>query len=412
MIDSPMAPGLLRSLSTLLTCAALTSLGTAQTICLTAELEGAQEVPANGSNAKGTACFQLDPVANTLTYEIVYDGLTAAETMAHIHGYAPAGANGGVLTPLPGGLHKAGVWFYPPGDEDKILAGQTYVNIHSGAFPGGEIRGQIVRDVNNASMVSSMDGPQSGTPSAARGLACFSVDTLVNRIDYQMTFTASTMMGAETLAHIHGFAAPGSNAGVLHNLALGFHKKGTWFYAESQEAQILSDLSYTNIHSGMFPGGEIRGQDVVVCKCEPNFASYCTAGTSANGCQATLSGSGFPSATLPSGFTLSAAGVEGQKDGLFFFGVNGRQANVWGNGTSFQCVVPPVKRAGLLTGSGTSGLCDGTFSQDLNTRWQAKPSQNPGAGAVVQAQLWYRDPANTSNQTTSLSDAFEFSVCP
>ena len=57
-------------------------------------------------------------------------------------------------------------------------------------------------------------------------------------------------------------------------------------------------------------------------------------------------------------------------------------------------------------------LCDGTFAQDLNARWTAKPNQNPGAGAVVQAQLWYRDPFNTSNQTTSLSDAIEFTVGP
>ena len=35
-----------------------------------------------------------------------------------------------------------------------------------------------------------------------------------------------------------------------------------------------------------------------------------------------------------------------------------------------------------------------------------------GAGTVVQAQLWYRDPQNTSNQTTSLSDAIEFTVAP
>jgi hypothetical protein len=48
----------------------------------------------------------------------------------------------------------------------------------------------------------------------------------------------------------------------------------------------------------------------------------------------------------------------------------------------------------------------------MNTRWQAKPTQNPGAGAIVQLQLWYRDPFNTRNQTTSLSDAIEFCVEP
>jgi hypothetical protein len=141
-------------------------------------------------------------------------------------------------------------------------------------------------------------------------------------------------------------------------------------------------------------------------------SSYCTAGTSASGCQTTLSASGSPSATAPAGFLVTATSVEGQKDGLFFFATNGRQANPWGNGTSYQCVVPPVRRAGLLTGNGANGACNGLFTQDLNALWAANPAKNPGAGAVVQTQAWYRDPQNTSNQTTSLSDAIEFSVCP
>jgi len=147
----------------------------------------------------------------------------------------------------------------------------------------------------------------------------------------------------------------------------------------------------------------------------PLATAYCTPGTSAAGCQATLSALGSASATAPSGFQLAASGVEGAKDGLFFFGVNGRQANPWGNGTSLQCVVPPVSRAGLASGSGTAGACDGAFVQDLNALWCpacASPAKNPGAGSFAQAQLWYRDPLSTSNQTTSLSDALEFVVSP
>jgi hypothetical protein len=140
---------------------------------------------------------------------------------------------------------------------------------------------------------------------------------------------------------------------------------------------------------------------------------YCTAGTSASGCQAQLSATGTASATALSGFTRSAATVEGQKDGLFFFGTNGQQANSWGNSTSFQCVVPPVIRTSLLTGTGTAGLCDGVFSLDMNTVWTNQPAKNPGAAAVVQAQLWYRDPFNTANnQATSMSDAIEFTMAP
>jgi hypothetical protein len=144
-------------------------------------------------------------------------------------------------------------------------------------------------------------------------------------------------------------------------------------------------------------------------------ASYCTAGTSASGCQATLSATGVASATASSGFVVSAATVEGLKSGLFFFGQNGKQAVPWGNGTSFQCVVPPVDRGGLMDGAGTPGLCDGAFSQDLNARWCAtcpNPNQVPVAGQALQIQLWYRDPLSTSNQTTSLSDALETDVCP
>ena len=43
----------------------------------------------------------------------------------------------------------------------------------------------------------------------------------------------------------------------------------------------------------------------------------------------------------------------------------------------------------------------------MNALWTSTPTKMPGLG-TVQAQLWYRDPFNTSNQTTSLSDAIEF----
>ncbi len=142
-------------------------------------------------------------------------------------------------------------------------------------------------------------------------------------------------------------------------------------------------------------------------------ATYCTAGTSTSGCNAAISATGIPSATASSGFQLNCLGVEGQKSGLFFFGSNGAQANPWGNGTSYQCVTPPVRRGILQTAVGTGGQCDGSFSYDLNAHWNVlKPASAPGYGALVQAQTWFRDPLNTSNRTTSLSDAIELTVGP
>jgi len=143
--------------------------------------------------------------------------------------------------------------------------------------------------------------------------------------------------------------------------------------------------------------------------------NYCTAGTTASGCQATITSSGNASATAGSGFFTFVTNVEGQKDGLIFYSQNGRQANPWGNGTSFQCIVPPVKRSALLTGSGTVGTCSGVFAQDLNARWCPscpKPGHQPTPAVRLQLQSWFRDPLNTSNQTTSLSNALEVDVLP
>ena len=149
--------------------------------------------------------------------------------------------------------------------------------------------------------------------------------------------------------------------------------------------------------------------------CLPPVVAYCTAGTSASGCRATMSTTGVPSATAASGFALSASNVEGGKGGVFFLGVSGRQSLAWGGGSSFQCVAPPISRLGVLPGNGARGTCDGSLGLDLNAAWCPgcpQAAKNPGPGAVVQAQLWYRDPLNSSGPTTSLSDAIEFTVGP
>ena len=181
---------------------------------------------------------------------------------------------------------------------------------------------------------------------------------------------------------------------------------------------VLDPFETTNLSPELTPSQKFA-YDELVAELDALLAgapqNYCTAGTSASGCQAAIGTYGIPSASSTSGFDLRVSGMEGQKDGIFFFGSDGRQANPWGSGTSYQCVAPRVKRAGFLAGTGNAGQCDGSAQQDLNAIWCAscpQPWKNPGAGATVQAQFWYRDPQNTSNQTTSLSDAVEFVLEP
>jgi cysteine-rich repeat protein len=122
-------------------------------INFTATLDQAQETPPTGSAATGSGTFVLDTVANSLSFNITFSGVV--ETMAHIH-QGPPGVPGAILfflNPQGGGSPKIGVWnSISAGNMADILANNTYVNIHSAAFPGGEIRGQIVAVCSNGAI--------------------------------------------------------------------------------------------------------------------------------------------------------------------------------------------------------------------------------------------------------------------
>jgi hypothetical protein len=133
----------------------------------TANLTGAAEVadPAVETSAKGQAVFRLSQDGTELSYRLIVANIENV-TMSHIH-LAPAGANGPVVA-----------WLYPDGPPaqlipgrssgvlavgtitaddlvgplatmslddlvDELRAGNAYVNVHTTAYPAGEVRGQI-----------------------------------------------------------------------------------------------------------------------------------------------------------------------------------------------------------------------------------------------------------------------------
>jgi hypothetical protein len=110
-------------------------------------IDGAQETPPNGSTAIGNGILTYDAATNTLCYYLSYIGaLTGGEILAHIHGPAAPGVPAGIILGLPLGNPKTAC-VVPPAAFNKsdLLKNLYYVNIHSGGFPAGEIRGQILR---------------------------------------------------------------------------------------------------------------------------------------------------------------------------------------------------------------------------------------------------------------------------
>jgi hypothetical protein len=126
---------------------------------------GDEEVPVRDTNAQGQAIFKISKDGGSISYKLIVANIENV-TQAHIH-VAPFGVNGPIV-----------VWLYPsaapaqliPGRSQGTLgegeitaaslvgplagqglgallsairAGNTYVNIHTSQFPGGEIRGQI-----------------------------------------------------------------------------------------------------------------------------------------------------------------------------------------------------------------------------------------------------------------------------
>ena len=121
----------------------------------TAYLSSAQEVPTNVSTATGFARVNVNETAGTLTFTVVFNGLSSNQTASHIHEPAAIGANAAVVINFGavGGTSGTitGSAAITPTQLAQIRAHQGYVNLHSANFPGGEIRGQlgVQRPVDN-----------------------------------------------------------------------------------------------------------------------------------------------------------------------------------------------------------------------------------------------------------------------
>jgi len=235
-----------------------------------AVLSGLSERPDPVSTTGGGAgLFSLEGTA--LRFSITYSNLSGTATAAHIHGPASTEDPAGVqisLVPFNGGQFGtsgtlAGSVSLTEAQRDMVLAGQTYVNIHTANHTSGEIRGQIAPALRQASLSGVNERPDSVvSDGSAYGAFLLTGDQLTLNISYQ------DLSGTATGAHIHGPANLFGTADVLVSLAPfnggSFGSFGNLAGATTLSItnlnRVIDGMTYVNIHTAGHPGGEIRGQ--------------------------------------------------------------------------------------------------------------------------------------------------------
>jgi CHRD domain len=127
-------------------CVMFASPALAEMVSFKADLKANEEVPPNDSKATGTLAATYDTTSKKLTWKGNYSGLTGPATMAHFHGPAEAGKNAAVavaITPSTSPFENSAN--LTDAQAADLMAGRWYVNVHTAAHPGGEIRGQLVK---------------------------------------------------------------------------------------------------------------------------------------------------------------------------------------------------------------------------------------------------------------------------
>ncbi len=223
---------------------------------------GANEVPANTTTGSGLGSFVLNYAENKIEYKVLVTGLTGAITNAHFHyGAAGTARAGNVVYPLTwvGNTLTGTVDITNAAFVDSLFFGQVYINVHTTANGGGEIRGQVLYAGAVAfDAFATGDGYVPAKVSSGKALAVGWLTPEMDSLNYYVMYDSITPSNA----HFHtGYM--GVNGGIIVPITA---VAGTKFYSARTGikpdtlARILRGESYLNIHTTLNSGGEIRGQ--------------------------------------------------------------------------------------------------------------------------------------------------------
>jgi hypothetical protein len=151
--------------------AVFVSAASAATISYSARLSGRSEIPKTDSKGTGKLAATFDTQSKALNYTLTFDGLSGPATAAHIHGPATRTQSAGVITPLGDKNPTSPITgtITMTDEQVKMLqSAKLYVNVHTAANPGGEIRGQITGlHAKKTTRAAPAAAPAAATPAPA-----------------------------------------------------------------------------------------------------------------------------------------------------------------------------------------------------------------------------------------------------
>lgn len=238
-----------------------------------------QEVPDPGKDTLlggAAGIFVRDPINNILYYRATANGLSSVATMAHFHKGAPGEVGPPVkTTPIDSTtISTTGYWTNDPGETqpftaeqlDALRNGQLYWNIHTKLHGPGELRGQIVKPEGYL-FTSLLSGPSEEIGSSAEGTGFLylsaDMDSLVTIV------AAAGLSGPIVDGHIHVGAPSVDGPPVKHTARTPFGLMDVWTSTDADDPLTREDVDalfagqyYVNLHTQLYPAGEIRGQIV------------------------------------------------------------------------------------------------------------------------------------------------------
>jgi hypothetical protein len=223
-------------------------------------LSGAQQAPPNDSTGTGLATFIVNAARDSVKWRVASSNviLQPADSFASLH-KGPFGLISHTvvffLSPL-GDVMTGDEPVDAPGLAD-LQRGLWFVDIHTPAFPGGEVRGQLA-ELGETHYLATFTGDDEMPPVITAGLGGIGIilDTAKTRIRYEGGVESMTPTGAQI-----GVGPAGMPGTVAYTLSVsGTTISGDQVVNPTDVANLENGSWFVNVTSAMYPAGEVRGQ--------------------------------------------------------------------------------------------------------------------------------------------------------